>query len=882
MLLSPGTRLGPYEVVAPLGAGGMGEVYRARDTRLGREVALKVLPQHLSSSPEIRARFEREARTASSLNHPHICVLHDVGREGDTDYLVMELVEGETLAQRLARGPLPTPDVLRLGAQIADALDRAHRAGVVHRDLKPGNVMLAKSGAKLMDFGLARASGLAGPGAHAPTVSAATQSPTVAQPLTAEGSIIGTFQYMAPEQLEARDADVRSDLWGLGCVLYEMATGRRAFEGTTQASLISAIMRDQPRSMTELAPLSPPALERLVRQCLAKDPDDRWQSAGDVRRELEWIATRESAVSRGPTAATPRTVRRGRVIAWALGGVAVGALAGWLIAASRTPDRATVRTDLLPPNQEGTIEAFALSPAGDAIAFTFSDSAGNTRLWVRPLAEPTARVLEQTENATFPFWSPDSRQLAFFANGALRRVAASGGPVQTLADATEGRGGAWSPRGIIVYAPDARGPLLQVAESGGPTRPASLLDSARAENSHRFPCFLGDGRHFVYLAVADSGETSLARLASIDDRRGRLITEASNSLVVGDHDRVLMVREGVTFAQELDARSGALRGKPVALSEPAASISNVRGAPRLTVSRSGAMAYAMADRRPVDAMWFGEDGHAAGTTLEGETNRDSEVAPDGRRIIVSGGSAHYVVDLGTRARVRVSPETGETSWATWGPGDDEITASYDAPSGRELVRLGANGEGIVGHWLGRHSNFVIPTGLTRDGHYLIVNEQVKGAKYDIGYVVAGDTVHVVPYLSRRANDVSASPSPDGRWLAYTSDVDGSPQLYLDSFPSPRRARRVSTAGMVSGPQRSIWWRDDGRALYYMAPDSRTVMACDIGPGSDPTIGSPRVAFRLPLENLGSSMSADGRRCFALAPHGARVTTLRLVENWAAR
>src|SRR6186713_159494 len=308
MTLNAGTKLGPYEILSPLGAGGMGEVYRAKDTRLGREVAIKVLPQHLSSNPEVRARFEREAKTVSALNHPYICVLYDVGREGSTDYLVMELIEGETLAHRVAKGPLPVADVLKIGAQIADALDRAHRAGVVHRDLKPGNVMLTRSGAKLMDFGLARATGLAGARSGS-DVAAITQSPTVAQPLTAEGSIVGTFQYMAPEQLEGREIDPRTDIWSLGCVLYEMATGKRAFEGATQASLISSIMRDEPRAMSVIAPMSPPSLERLVRQCLAKDADDRWQTAGDLRRELQWIASGSSVASAAVTGTEPRRRR---------------------------------------------------------------------------------------------------------------------------------------------------------------------------------------------------------------------------------------------------------------------------------------------------------------------------------------------------------------------------------------------------------------------------------------------------------------------------------------------------------------------------------------------------------------------------------------------
>ena len=316
MKLLPGTRLGPYRIVAPLGAGGMGEVYRARDTRLGRDVAVKVLPQHLSASPEDRARFKREAKTISSLNHPHICVLHDVGQEGDTDYLVMELIEGETLTQRLARGPLPISDVLRIGAQVADALDRAHREGVVHRDLKPGNVMLTKSGAKLMDFGLARSIGRAARGAAEGSATAPAGAPRSDEPITAKGAIVGTFQYMAPEQLEGKRVDARADVWALGCVLYEMATGKRAFEGSTPASLISAIMRDQPRKMVELAPLTPPAFEGVVKMCLAKDPDERIQTAHDVRLQLQWIA------EAGPTAGVSAPVaRRRQRAAWGVAGV---------------------------------------------------------------------------------------------------------------------------------------------------------------------------------------------------------------------------------------------------------------------------------------------------------------------------------------------------------------------------------------------------------------------------------------------------------------------------------------------------------------------------------------------------------------------------------
>jgi serine/threonine protein kinase len=502
MTLTSGTKLGPYEILSPLGSGGMGEVYRARDTRLGRDVAIKVLPQHLSSNSEVRARFEREAKTVSGLNHPHICVLHDVGREGQTDFLVMELVEGETLATKLSHGALPIAEVLKIGGQIADALDRAHRAGVVHRDLKPSNIMLTRSGAKLMDFGLARATGLGGPGSTS-GAAALTQSPTVAQPLTAEGTIVGTFQYMAPEQLEGKDIDARSDIWALGCVLYEMATGKRAFEGATQASLISAIMRDEPRALSVIAPLSPPSLERLVRQCLAKDPNERWQTAGDVRREMEWIAG-SSSQSAAPSMARRRGFSRGTI------GLAAGVvIAAAAIALSFGPGRKQsgagplMRFSLEAPR--GTILAqpaeLALSPDGTMLALVASDSVGKPSIYIRPLASAEARVLPGTELGSLPFWSPDNRTVAFFSGGKLRKIAVGGTEPVVLCDAPDARGGDWSKDGVIVFAPNNQGPIARVSQNGGAPEPVTTINAARGERGHRYPQFLPDGKHFLYVAV---------------------------------------------------------------------------------------------------------------------------------------------------------------------------------------------------------------------------------------------------------------------------------------------------------------------------------------------------------------------------------------------
>ncbi len=443
MNLSPGTRLGPYEILSPLGAGGMGEVYRARDTRLGREVAVKVLPEHLSSNPEVRARFEREAKTVSSLNHPHICVLHDLGRDRDIDYLVMELVDGETLASRLTKGALPTADVLRIGSQIADALERAHRAGVVHRDLKPGNVMVTKAGAKLMDFGLARAVGLGGETGSGVTVASLSHSPTIAHPLTAEGTLVGTFQYMAPEQLEGKEADARSDIWALGCVIYEMATGVRAFEGKSQASLISSIMSSEPRPVSQVASLSPPALDRLVSQCLAKDPDERFQSAHDVRLSLQTLRDASGIVEAPAVGKRNRRTTWPMVVAALATGLAIGVLAArWITPAGHVdPPRVSILS------HSGADQQPVASPDGKTIAFA-SARTGRSQIWIKQLTSGDEVALTDGEDFS-PQFSADGSQVLYVHNdggvGGLWRVSIVGGQPRRLAE--RATGGAWSPDG---------------------------------------------------------------------------------------------------------------------------------------------------------------------------------------------------------------------------------------------------------------------------------------------------------------------------------------------------------------------------------------------------------------------------------------------------
>jgi len=580
MALSSGAKLGPYEIHAPLGAGGMGEVYRARDTRLGRDVAIKVLPSHLSSKPDLKARFEREAKAISALNHPHICHLYDVGSQDGTDYLVMELLEGETLADRLRKGALPQEQVLRIGAEVASALDAAHHSGVVHRDLKPGNIMLTKGGAKLLDFGVAKpVTGLAAAASHL--------TPTVSRPLTAEGTIVGTHQYMAPEQIEGKEADARTDIFALGSVLYEMATGARAFQGMSQLSVVSAILEKQPEPISRIKPMTPPTLDHVVSACLAKDGAERWQTAADVARELRWISQSSTQM-----AAVQRRPRMNLVIAFAAGSVLlVASLMGvgyWGMRGSAranyefyvpAPDKATLNT-------LGLAGAPVISPDGKEIAFLATSAEGVKSLLVRALTSADPRPLPDTEDATYPFWSPDSRMIGFFANGKLKKIATDGGVPITISDVAEGRGGTWSEKGFIIFGV-RDGPLYTVPAAGGKPAAVTQLDNSKAEGSHRFPLLLPDGDH--YLFVAQSTHTALASGSLKSGRRLADFPDISGSVGYSDGN-LLFVRGNTLFAQGFDFARLEFRGDPVVVAEKVEADSQFNFS-IFSVSDNGALVY---------------------------------------------------------------------------------------------------------------------------------------------------------------------------------------------------------------------------------------------------------------------------------------------------
>jgi dipeptidyl aminopeptidase/acylaminoacyl peptidase len=879
--LPPGTRLGPYEILAPLGAGGMGEVYRARDTRLGRDVAIKVLPLHLAATPEVRARFEREARTISQLNHPHICTLFDVGRapgeagSDGVDFLVMELLEGETLAHRLERGPQAVAEVLTLGMQIADALDRAHRAGVVHRDLKPGNVMLTKSGAKLMDFGLARATlAAAAPGTL-------TESPTVSRPLTAEGTIVGTFQYMAPEQLEGGEADARSDIWALGCSLYEMATGKRAFEGKSQASLISAIMKDEPRSITELQPLSPPALEHAVKRCLMKNPDDRWQNARDVMLELQWIAAASSQAGAPTPVAAPRRVP-GR-LAWALVGVLAIALAGagaWQLR-QRVARPPAVAFDIeLPSNLQYEMTP-TLSPDGRWLAFAAYDSTGSAGLWLRPLNGREMRRIpgiESNEDAG-PFWSPDSRTLAFFAKGKLLRMALEGGTAEVLCDAPNPRGGSWGKDDVILFAPNSQGAIFRVPAAGGTPVAVTRVDSTHGEISHRYPRFLPDGRRFLYVSLGSEQRGHATWLASLDGRRPRHVLDATSVAVYGAPGQVVFQRHGALMAQAFDANSGHLKGQPRTL--VGETIAHQMGCDNFSMSGNGLLACVTGRLGRDRLFWYDRSGRRLGPAsallpLSGGVS----MSPDARQAVCveadpgGGYSRPWLVDLGSGLATSLGFENAGSSGAIWSP-DSRTLYIAARPAGRdEIHSLPLNGSG------GDRLVFKPPTLLcyladcTPDGTRLVVAIPGESGRWELWLVPTSGTGPARCLLRGPFNTQGADVSPDGRWLAYLSDESGQWEVYVTSFPVPGARHRISSDGGF-GPR----WVRDGRELLFGAPPTRN-MAVDISAEGGFHAGTPRLLFSAPQELHGGDVTRDGNRFLLLLPGEMRPSShLTVLVNW---
>ncbi len=896
MPLTAGTQLGPYEIVAPLGAGGMGEVYKARDTRLDRSVAIKVLPANWAADPERRQRFEREAKAISSLNHPNICALYDVGEQDGMGYLVMEHLEGENLADRLARGPLPPDQLLRYAIEAASALDQAHRHGVVHRDLKPANIMIVKAGVKLLDFGLAKMREKSGTPV---TETFATKT----QALTTEGTLVGTFQYMAPEQLEGKDADVRTDIFAFGAVLYEMATARKAFEGKTQASVIAAILAGEPAPISTIDAPALPAIDHVVRTCLAKDPDERRQSRHDVLLELKWAAGGSSQTGALPVPAIPRRAKRERLI-W------TGASAILLLAAlglaflhfrERVAEARPVRFTVLPPEKVmfGTLYdagPAVISPDGQRLAFVGVDATGSKQLWVRPLESLTAQPLPGTKGATYPFWSPDSKYLAFFADGKLKKIAAAGGPPQPLCDAQAGRGGSWAPaaqgEGTIVFAPASISGIFRVPASGGEPVAVTRIDTAAKEAAHRQPEFLPDGRHFLFVSMNSQSDQTAILVgdvqSSAESQKPRRLMAGASHVAYAPPGYLLFVRETTLMAQPFDTGRMELTGEPLAVAEQV-DVDPLRHTADFSVAGNGVLIWRSQTVGTRHVTWLDRHGQPVpGIDLEGPYQFPA-LSPDGRRAAVprvdpqTRTPSVWLLDLARGSASRFTFGNGMQQVSIWSPDGRKIvySAMQGAHTHYDLYWKDANGVG--GEELLVESNeSKHPSDWSRDGKYILYQEADPKTKWDLWALPTFGDRKPILILRTEFDDMFGAISPDGRWMAYQSNESGREEVYVRSFqpgsaPTSGGKWQISTNGGARPG-----WRQDGKELFFMSPD-RKLMAASVKPGASFEAALPVSLFDIQsrLDSFYFDVRADGQQFLISAPTGEAVIPVNVCLNWLA-
>ena len=851
MPLSAGTHLGPYEILAPIGAGGMGEVYKARDTRLNRIVAIKVSKEQFSS------RFEHEARAVAALNHPHICQVYDVG----PDYLVMEFVEGAPL-----KGRLPLQKTGEYAAQILDALDAAHQKGITHRDLKPANILVTKQGIKLLDFGLAKQA-------------IRLHEDDATKALTEQGQIVGTLQYMSPEQLQGKEVDVRSDLFSFGCVLYELLTGQRAFDGANAASVIAAILEREPAPLEIAQPL-----DRVVRRSLAKDPDQRFQTARDLKAAITWALEQPAQVT-----APPRS-RLGWFLAAVLAMVSIGlGTLLWLAARRQVPDEGVLHFQVnVPPGAEvrlGVGGGAAISQDGRTIAFVAA-RADVPQLWVRPLDSVTARELPGTDGARYPFWSPDGQALAFFADGKLKRIGIAGGASTILADAPEPRGGTWIADGTIVFGPGNTGLLFRVPSSGGTPMPATDPESPHEVGSHRWPQFLPGTRRFLYFVLSSQPQLTGVYVGSLDRPHEKIrLLESSTAAVYspghGNHPGYLIwLREGALTAQPFDPERARLSGEPVPVpgAEAVDSHEGVYFAGGWTSSNGTLLLSSGSDH--YQPTWFSRDGKVLGTVGQPDRYASVRISRDGNRAALSlldssGKRDIWIMDLARNLRSRLT-FNGDGHIAIWSLDSERII--FFGNNGTVLWAKRADGAGEPEAIL-RSKDIVFADDFSPDGHYLMYTELSSETNLDLLLLpTAGDRTPL-PYLKTRVAESHSQFSPDGKWAVYTSDESGRDEIYVQTFP------RSGTKYLVSaGGGNHARWRSDGKELFYRTKEGYLAAVSVRSVRQGLKTGAPAMLFRI-IEPLGATayaydVASDGQRILALAPIQSAVT-LTVLVNWQA-
>lgn len=883
MALARGQLLGPYAIEAPLGAGGMGEVYRARDTRLDRVVALKVLPARSASDPNFRRRLTREAKSISQLNHPHICTLFDVGSHEDISFLVMEHLDGETLAARLDRGPMPLREVLRYAIQIADALAAAHAAGITHRDLKPGNIMLVRAGAKVLDFGLAKQTAIAG---HE---GGAQYGATATEPLTAEGALVGTVQYMAPEQLEGADADARSDLFAFGCVLYEMATGRRAFAGASQASIIAAILDREPLPMVDAPQGDPafPALERIVRRCLVKKPDERWQSARDLEEVLRWIAEGEPVVLKGPAARRKRAAVR--LVAVALAAAATGAAALWGGLRWRAAPAPVVRLTL--PVQANALgfggalgSRLAIAPDGARLIYV-SEEQNVGKAYVRQMDSLQEVPLESTTGATSVFLSPDGEWVGFFGGGKLRKARVTGGGAVTICDAAEGVGATWGAADTIVFAPSLASALAQVPSIGGTPQPVTRLENG--ETSHRWPSMLPDGNTVLFAAARGADFTS-SRIVVQSLRTGE-----RTELVEGTYPRysptghILFARNATLFALPFDVRGLKGTGSAAPVITDLA-MNSTTGAALFAFSANGVLVYRTrgGDTGRRAMLWVDRTGREADVApSERRAFLQPRLSPDGRRIAVTIGETAterdlWLYDLHRRTMTRMTFEAGEDETAVWN-GDGTRLAFSAARTGqpRSIVTMPPDDPGGLRQVAS--TRYITHLGSwAPDGHALVWTDFDPAAGGDIRVLRMDGSGTIRDFVTGPFDERSPAFAPDGRWIAYTSNETGRDEVYVQAYPGPGAKSQIST----NGGSQPVWARD-GKELYYRGERQLIAVSVRVSPGFSAGDRRRLFADTYDIEHRDDrnyDVSADGKRFLMLkVDRPSSSAQLTVVLNWFA-
>jgi serine/threonine protein kinase len=872
MRLPAGARLGPYEIVGPLGSGGMGEVYQGRDTRLARTVAIKVLPAELHADAQARERFEREARAIAALNHPHICTIHDVGRKDEIDFLVMEYLEGETLAARLNRGPLPLGQALGYAIDLASALDRAHRSGIIHRDIKPGNVMVSRAGVKLLDFGLAKAQAQEN---VSPSASDVTKSRMIA----------GTVQYMAPEQIEGRGIDARTDIFAFGAMLYEMVSGRKAFEGNSIGSLIAAIVEREPMPLSSVQPLAPAALDRIVSTCLAKDPEERWQSARDLMRALQWARDQPTH-----SAATSRRSTRRSLFAVAVLAALAGALAASLWRGERSTPAGDVRFSIYP--EPGTAFAtstasvvspqFALSPDGRHLVYVAA-SAGPPRLWVRALDALSARPLEGTEDASAPFWFPDSRSIAFFSQGKIKAVDLRGGrPVVRGAASGDTRGGAWAPDGTLLFTVASQAGLSRLTPNG--SRETVFSDPSGNPPLDRFPWMLADGKHFVFLhrnREEDLKGIYLARLGS--NERTRLTDGDWGPVSVDDY--LLYLRGPTLLAQKLNVADGRLEGDPAVLLENVAGTTT--GYMGASVSRTGTLAFTEPWPMAGELIWFSRDGRPLGSPGAGLADYVSfALSPDGNRLAFARVDPQtstadiWLSDLTRGITTRLTSDPMNDAGPVWSPDGTRFLFRSNRVGYNQVFMRGANDARPEEVFFERTNvGQLLVTDFSRDGSHVIYTDTSEGSSFDL-WDLPTDSRHPAAILRTAFNEYQGVLSPDGRFLAYVSEETGVPEVYVQSFPNGEQRVQVSSQGGAE-PQ----WREDGQELFFLRAD-RMMMTVSVSlrPQFKAAEPAPLFQTRVPIAanpyRGHYDVSADGQRFLVnTTPAFVRPPAIHVVLDW---